>query len=187
MTPKHMKKMAISALALGAASAAVIFGSFASWTAQTANPGNSITTGTLTMTNSKPAAAVFTATGIKPGDTNGSTVVVTNSGSTPMSTVKLTQGTITNTVGTDLTLKIHDDTTNRCIWPTQAAGACAAFGVWDGSATLTNFNVQGTGGTSTWAAAEAHTFTASWDFALAAANATQSKAAAFGLTWDGAQ
>ena len=143
------KKVAMSVLALGVASAAVVYGSFAAWTAQTTNPGNSVTTGTLTMTNSKNAAAVFTAaTNAKPGDTGGSTVTVTNTGSVAMSTVKLSQGSITNTVGTDLQLKIHDDTTNRCIWPTQSAGACAGFGTWDASATLTNFNVQGTGGSA---------------------------------------
>jgi hypothetical protein len=182
------KKVAVTVLALGTASAAVVFGSFAAWTASTSNPGNSITSGTLTMSNSKSAAAVFTATAAKPGDSGSDTVTVTNTGSIPM-TAKITQASVTDSgFGSDLTLKIHDDTANRCIWPTQAAGACSTYGAWDASATLTNFTLDGTGGSgSQWAASEAHTFTASWSFDSGAGNGTQGKTATFGLTWGGAQ
>lgn len=180
------RRLAVTVLALGAASATIMLGSYAAWTAQTTNPGNSVTAGTLTMTNNKDATAVFTATGAKPGDTGSSTVSVANSGSIPM-TVKLTQDTVTDTgFGADLQLKIHDDTKNYCYWPTQAAGACGSYGAWDASGTLSAFSVAGTGGAQ-WAAAESHTFTVSWSFDSASGNSSQGKAASFQLVFDGEQ
>jgi hypothetical protein len=184
---RNTKKIAISVLALGAASAAVVFGSYAAWTAQTTNPGNSVATGSLTMTNSKDASAVFAAaTDAKPGDTGGSTVTLTNTGTTALSSVQLTQNNITNTVGATMELQIHDDTTNRCIWPTDSAGACGGYGTWN--AGLTSFNIKDAGGaTDNWAVSEAHTFTVNWRFNSSAGNATQSQNASFDLVWDGVQ
>lgn len=194
MELRTSKKLAISALALGAASAAVVFGSWAAWTAQTANPGNSVSTGTLTLGNNKSATSVFSAaTGAKPGDTGGSTVTVTNTGSTTLSSVSLTQGSVANTVDdtqNTMKLQIHDDTTNRCIWPTSAAGACASYGAWNAAGTLDGtFHVISSDADDAWGASEAHTFTVNWKFndAGGADNTSQGKAASFDLTWNGVQ
>ena len=123
MAARNTKKIALSALALGAASAAVVFGSFAAWTAQTTNPGNSVSTGTLTMTNNKNAAAVITATNIKPGDTGSSTVVIANSGNIPL-TVRLTQSAVVQGASSFLKINIFDGT--NCVYP-AGVGACATY------------------------------------------------------------
>jgi len=94
----------------------------AAWTASTTNPGNSVTTGTLTMTNSKYAAAGINVTGVKPGDTGSSTVVITNSGSVPLTATR-TQSAVVQNVSNFLKFNIHDGT--NCIYP-AAAGGCVA-------------------------------------------------------------
>jgi len=64
------------------AAVGVTYASGADFTAQSANPANTFSTGTLTMSNSKDNAAVLTASGLRPGAvaTEG-TVDVANTGS----------------------------------------------------------------------------------------------------------
>jgi uncharacterized repeat protein (TIGR01451 family)/predicted ribosomally synthesized peptide with SipW-like signal peptide len=177
--------MVVTLLALGMATAGVMAGSYAAWTAQTNNPGNAVTAGTLGMTNSKSAASVFSASNVVPGDTGSDTVTVTNSGTVPMS-VTLSQDAISATgIETSLGLKVHDDTRNWCYWPNTGAGACATYGAWDGSATLTNLALGATSGAAQWPAGEAHTFTISWQLSAASPNSDQGKAGSFRLVWDG--
>ena len=183
MAARNTKKVLGTVLALGAATGAIVFGSFAAWTAQSSNNGNSVTTGTLDFTNSKPSsAAVFAITGAKPGDTGGDDVTLTNSGTTPISTITLTQGNVANTIGSDIKLKIHDDTANYCIWPDKAAGSCTGYGAWTHADLTGGLTTSGTlaGGAS-------RTFSIDWEFDANSGNGTKSKAASFDLTWDGAQ
>ncbi len=179
------RKAALTLLAVGGATATIMFGSWAAWTAQTTNPNTSVASGSLAMTNSKNAAAIFTASNVKPGDSGSSTVVITNSGSTAMA-VALTQSGVTDSgFGGKLKMSLHDDTRDFCYYPDNAAGACSGPGAWDGSATINNLSIKNSTGGATWAAAEAHTFTVAWDFDATAGNATQSQTADFDLTWDG--
>lgn len=187
--PAHARRMLAAVLAVGAATATIMGGSYAAWFAQTANPANSVATGTLSMTNSKSAATVFTTpfTNVKPGDTGSNTVTVTNSGSLPMS-VKLTQDTITTTgLEASLGLKIHDDTRNWCYWPATGSGGCATYGTWDASATVSSLALPATSGAAQWPAAQAHTFTISWQLGASSPNGDQGKTASFRLVWDGTQ
>ena len=64
------------------AAVGVTYASGADFTAQSANPANTFSTGTLTMSNSKDNAAVLTASGLRPGAaaTEG-TVDIANTGS----------------------------------------------------------------------------------------------------------
>jgi len=182
------RRAVITVLALGVASAAIVFGSFAAWTAQTTNPGNSVTTGTLALTNNKNATSIFAATGVLPGGTGTSTVAITNSGGSPLA-VSLTQDQLTTTgVEASLGLKIHDTTRNWCVYPVAAAGACAAtYGAWNGAATLTNLALPATDGSAKWPAGQAHTFTLSWQLATTSVNTDQGKTGSFRLVWNGAQ
>lgn len=183
---RRKARLALTLLAFGVASSGVVFGSYAAWTDQTTNTGNSVTAGTLAMTNSKNASAVFTsATDIKPGDTNFGTVTITNSGSLPMS-VTLTQDTMTNGFTVNMMkLKIHDDTRNWCYWPATGAGACATFADWDATGTVNALAIANTAGGAMWPASQAHTFTVTWELDSTSPNADQGKSASFRLVWNG--
>jgi spore coat-associated protein N len=67
--------LATALLAIG-----VAIGSGANFSAQSSNPSNTFTAGTLTMSNSS-AGAVLTASNMKPGDTTTGTVDIQNTGS----------------------------------------------------------------------------------------------------------
>lgn len=181
-------RLPVSLLAIGLATAGMVSGSFAAWTAQSSNPGSAVTAGTLTMTNSRNATSLFSAANVKPGDTGSSTVTVENTGSIPMS-VALTQDQLTATgIEDSLGLKVHDITRNWCYWPVSQPGACpAAFGSWDARATLVSLPVAAGDGTSAWLAGEAHTFTISWQLSASSPNSDQGKTGSFRLVWDGSQ
>lgn len=175
----------LTVVALGVATAGILAGSYAAWTAQTSNVNSAVTAGTLTMGNSKAASAVFTATDVKPGDTGSDTVTVQNTGSIPMS-VRLTQDQLAGTgIESSLRLSIHDDTSNRCIHPTDSAGACATRGAWNAS--LANFPVVHAAGTPQWPANASHTFTLTWELLGTSPNTDQGQTGSFRLVWDGLQ
>jgi spore coat-associated protein N len=71
----------LAALATVLAAVGVTVASGADFTAQSANPSNVFSTGTLTMSNSRSDAAVLTASGLRPGDTKEGTVDIANTGS----------------------------------------------------------------------------------------------------------
>ena len=74
------RTLAALAVALGAVGVAV--GSGADFSAQTANPSNTFTAGTLTMDNSKSGAAIFAPSNMKPGaPAQTGTVDIQNTGS----------------------------------------------------------------------------------------------------------
>jgi spore coat-associated protein N len=70
----------LGALTALIAAVAVAVGSSASFTATSANPSNTFAAGTLSILNSKEAAAVLTASNMKPGDSANGTVDVQNNG-----------------------------------------------------------------------------------------------------------
>lgn len=181
-------RVAVTVLALGIASAGVLTGSFAAWTAQSTNPGNSVTSGTLTMSNDKAATSIFTASNVKPGDTGSNSVTIANTGSIPM-TVRLTQDSVTSSgIEASLGLKVYDQTRNRCYWPVDQAGACpASYGAWNATATLAAKTLPNTSGGTQWAAGESHTFTISWELAASSPNSDQGKTGSFRFVWDGTQ
>src|SRR3954449_2731942 len=78
---KRNPKRRLGALAALFAAGAFAVGSGANFTATSANPSNTFSTGTLSMLNSKDGSAVLTASGMKPGDpaTTG-TVDIKNTG-----------------------------------------------------------------------------------------------------------
>jgi spore coat-associated protein N len=60
-------KRTLGALALGLAALGVAVGSGADFSAQTANPSNTFSAGSLSMDNSKNGSAIFAPTNLKPG------------------------------------------------------------------------------------------------------------------------
>lgn len=194
---RNVRKAALTILALGAASAAVVFGSLAAWTAQTTNPGNTITAGKLTLGNDKAATALFAADEqAKPGQSGTDTVTISNDGSAPMN-VTLSQSGVVDTMSdgnNDMKFTILDRATGNCVYP-AAAGPCPALDAatagadWNGAARLTNVALPGTGGAG-WAAAESHTFAITWAYTddgvvNNTTNDGSGRKAAFDLTWNG--
>src|SRR5215203_3419956 len=74
-------KRTLGVLALVLVAVGVAVGPGANFSASGANPSNTCTAGTLTMSNSNDAAAVLTASNWKPGDTQTGTVDIQNTGS----------------------------------------------------------------------------------------------------------
>jgi hypothetical protein len=76
--PRH----ALGALLTLVLAAGAVVGSGADFTASTANPNNSFSSGTLSMDNSKDDVAILTASNLRPGRPGGSGVVdIENTGS----------------------------------------------------------------------------------------------------------
>jgi hypothetical protein len=198
MAIRNNKKIALSVLALGGATAAVVFGSWASWTAQTTNPNNQVTGGRHTLGNTKAGATILTTniTDVKPGDGSSDTVTITNTG-TGSTDVVLTQSGVTDMLSdgnNDLKFTIFDADTGDCVYP-SGTGACPALTAaltgadWDGTTTLDDFVVPGETADE-WLAAEDHTFTVTWKYTddgvvNNANNTVGPNTADFDLTWDG--
>jgi spore coat-associated protein N len=70
----------LGALAVVLAAVGITVGSGANFTASAANPGNTFATGSLTIGNS-PGTALFTSSGMQPGDSATGNVSITNTGS----------------------------------------------------------------------------------------------------------
>jgi spore coat-associated protein N len=78
----HRPRRTLAALATVLVAVGVTAASGADFTATSANPGNTFATGTLSISNSKPAAAVLTAAGLRPGGPAATgTVDIGNTGS----------------------------------------------------------------------------------------------------------
>ena len=71
----------LGALATVLAAAGLTVASGADFTAPSANPANTFSTGTLSMSNSAANAAVLTASNLRPGDSSSGTVDIANTGS----------------------------------------------------------------------------------------------------------
>src|SRR3954452_20783210 len=90
-------RRALAALATVLVAVGLTAASGANFNAQTANPSNTFTAGTLSMSNSLDKAAILTASNMRPGDpaTTG-TVDIKNTGSLSAPFV-LSKGTVSNT------------------------------------------------------------------------------------------
>jgi hypothetical protein len=88
-------KTVLAALASALAAVGLAAGSGADFTSASANPANTFSSGTLTHTNSKNAAALLTAAAMKPGETKTGSVTITNTGTLP-GTFTLSKSSLTN-------------------------------------------------------------------------------------------
>jgi spore coat-associated protein N len=93
-------RLALGALLTLALASAAIVGSGADFTATSANPTNTFSSGTLSISNTKSGAAVFTASNLRPaGAAQTGTVDIGNSGSLS-GLFKLSRGTIADSGST---------------------------------------------------------------------------------------
>lgn len=175
-------KRTLSALFLVLAAVGVAIGSGASFTAQTANPSNTFTAGSLTMSNSKSGAAVLTASNLRPGDVTTGTVDIANTGSLSgafsLSRSALTDTPTANPLSAKLNLVVKDcgdfagGTTPTCdpTDPTPYTGTLAAM---TGSTALGNY-----------AAAEKHRYEFKVTFDSNAGNVYQGGSSTATFQWD---
>jgi hypothetical protein len=161
-------------LATLAAAGALAVGSGATFTSQSGNTISSVTSGTLTQSNSKDNAAIFTLTDMKPGDVLNGTLTLTNTGSLPAK-FSLTEVSSSNGfAAADLTLTITDVTAG----PTAAPVFDGTFGgLVDGTATPLG----------TFAKGEAHQYKFAVKLDPNAPNADQGKTASAVYRWDATQ
>lgn len=159
----HAKKLLLSMVVLGLVGLVVGGGSFATFNAQTTNPSNTFSTGTLVLSNQRDSGTACLSTGggftdvnvnstgcddliagviQKPGDSTSHTVTIKHVGSIDATTTELwSAGCATDDNGeafhgtgdlcNRVTLTIHDDTNDRCVYPTAVfgtpeAGPCSA-------------------------------------------------------------
>ena len=164
-------KTVLLPLATAAMAGALAVGSGATFSSTTGNTASSVTTGTLTQSNSKANAAILSLSNMKPGDSVFGTVTITNTGSlkSPMSLVEtagangFSAGVVSETI-VDVTVP------------------AAPVQVYSGA-----FGAAGTKALGTFAAGEARTFKVTVSLDQAATNAEQGKTASATYTWNGTQ
>lgn len=166
MSTNRSLRRALVPLTTLLAAGALVYGSGANFTSQSANADSFVASGTLTQSNSKANAAIFNVSNIKPGDTVNGQVTITNTGSLA-ATFSLTE-TATNGFA---------DPTNLVMTVTQ--GSTTIY-----SGTFGGLGVKSLG---TFAAGEARTYNFSTTLKNTAGNAEQGKSAKASYVWDAAQ
>jgi hypothetical protein len=123
----------LAALATVLAAAGLTVASGADFTAQSANPSNTFSTGTLTMSNSADNAAILSMSGMRPGDNQTGTVDIANtgdlSGGFTLSRSAVTDSDSTNKLSTKLNLVIDDCGT----WSSSAPDCSTVTNVYNGT------------------------------------------------------
>jgi hypothetical protein len=109
----HNPKRTLGVLAVVLAAAGIAAGSGAVFTAQTVNPSNTFTAGSLTMSNSKDNAAILSASNMIPGDTTTGTVDIQNTG-TVSGTFSVSRSALNDTDGTNPLSAVLDLTIKDC-------------------------------------------------------------------------
>ena len=167
---KMSMKILVPLATLGAAGAIAV-GSGATFTSQTGNTISSVTSGTLTQTNSKDGAAIFNLSNLKPGDTLNGSLTLTNTGSLPAD-FGLTEVSSSNGFTADnLSLTITNTTTGTPVY-TGTFG-----GLVDGARTDLGVVQPGV----------ANTYTFAVKLATSTPNADQGKSASAVYQWDSVQ
>jgi len=108
----------LGSLAVLVAATGVVAGSGANFTAQSANPNNSFSAGTLSILNDKENAAILTASNMKPGAAATTGVVdITNTGSLA-GDFTLSRSNVTNTdAGNPMSAKLNLVVKDCGEWP----------------------------------------------------------------------
>jgi spore coat-associated protein N len=162
----------------------------ADFTATSANPSNTFATGTLSMSNSKSAAAVLTAANMKPGDpASTGTVDIANTGSLA-GTFTLTRGTPTDSdLVNPLSAKLNLVVTDCGTYVGATAPACGdGDDVAKYTGTLAEMGTAGhlVSGLGSYAGAVKHRYQFSVAVDSSAGNAYQGDSSDTTFTWTAA-
>ena len=177
-------------VAVIASGAIISTASYSAFSATTSNPTSNWSTGTVQLTDDDSDVALFSASGLMPGDTGTRCITVTSTGSLP-SSVRLygTAATTTNSLSSFLDLTIQQGSgasSASCDGFTPASQGAQVF-----SGTLADFASQRTGyatGAPTWSpdgtAAESHSFKFTYALSQSTPNTGQDSRAAIAFTWE---
>jgi hypothetical protein len=177
-------KRTLGVLALVLVAVGVAVGSGANFSASSANPSNTFTAGTLTMSNSNDAAAILTANNWKPGDTSTGTVDIENTGSLS-GTFSLSRTALSNSDNSNPLSDKIDLVVKDCGDFSGGTPSCDAGDPNKYSGTLTAFTSSAALGT--FAANEKHRYQFSATFNSSAGNAYQGDNSSATFTWDAVQ
>lgn len=160
----------------------VAVGSGANFSAQSANPGNSFATGTLTMSNSKSGTAILSASNMKPGDTTQGEVQLQNTnslaGQFSLDRTNLTDSDGSNPMSSKMNMVVRD------------CGADLTCGNGDDPPAVYTGTLQDMNGNyslGTWAADEQHRYRFTATFDSSAGNAYQGDDTSARFQWDATQ
>jgi spore coat-associated protein N len=173
-------KRTLGVLAVVLAAVCVAVGSGANFSAQTANPSNTFTAGTLTMANSQ-AGAILTASNMKPGDTSNGTVDIENTGSLSgtfsLSRSALNDSDSSNPMSDKLNLVVKDCGNFSSGTPSCDAGDPNVYSGTIGAMT-------GSSALGTYAAGEKHRYQFAVTFDSSAGNAYQGDSSTATFQWN---
>ena len=161
----------VAGLATALAAVGVAAGSGATFTAQSANPSNTFTSGTLTMANSKSGASIVTGSNMKPGDVKSGEVTITNTGSIAGKFTLSEKNAASGFGAGSLDLRIVDTTAGDKVVFDGEVGKLTAGGI-----ALGTFQPE-----------EAHTYRFTVTLDQTAPNADQGKSATADYQWDAVQ
>jgi spore coat-associated protein N len=174
----------LGVLAVVLAAAGIAIGSGATFTAQSANPSNTFTSGTLTMSNSKDNAAVLTASNLKPGDVSTGTVDIQNTGSLA-GTFSLSRTNLTNSDAANPMSQKMDLVVKDCGDFSSGTPSCDAGDPVKYSGTLDA--MSGSSALGTYAANEKHRYEFAATFNSSAGNQYQGDNTSATFQWDAVQ
>ena len=149
-------------------------GTYATWAAATENAGNSVTTGTVALTDSDGGSSVFVFSGISPGAQPARCVLVTNSGTAAVS-VGL-YGTVSGDLDDHMSIKVtRGDQGASCATP--GTGTV----IYDGELSAFPTSTAAITTPPAWAPGEKYPFT--FELTLRNEPGAQGKTASVGMTW----
>jgi hypothetical protein len=163
------------------ASGMLVWGSStALFNGNTANPANSWSAGTVSISDDDSAAAMFTTTGILPGDTGQKCITVTYTGSVTAG-VKV-YGALTGTLGPYVDLTIEQGTGGSFASCTGFASALSTTATMSAFAAASSNYGTGFGTWAPTANGQTRVYRVTW--ALRPDNGAISKTAGLTLTWE---
>jgi hypothetical protein len=128
LSPRRGVKFALSALVVGVLGGFAAFGVYGVFTATTQNAGNEITSGTVEFTDNDAGAALYNATGVKPGESITRCIKTTYAGSLP-ALVRLYSPSSVGPLAQYIELTITQGTQASSTFPSCTGFAADATGV----------------------------------------------------------
>jgi hypothetical protein len=180
----------LGALATVLAAVGLTVASGADFTAQSANPTNTFSTGTLTMSNSADNGAVLTASNLRPGNSAVGTVDIANTGSLS-GAFTLTKSGLTNTdaanpLAAKLNLVVKDCGTFAADGTAPTCGDSDDVTKYTGTLADMSTTGHGVSALGTFAGNDKHRYEFRTTLDTSADNAYQGDSATAAFTWNAA-
>jgi spore coat-associated protein N len=179
-------KRTLAALSTALVAVGVTVASGASFTAASANPSNTFSTGTLSINNSNEGSAILTASGMRPGDpASTGTVDIANSGSLPGAFTLSRQAPVDSDGSNPLSAKLNLVVVDCGAWAGSTQPTC---GDSDDSTKYsgTVAGMTGSQALGTYAAGEKHRYKFSVALDSSAGNAYQGDNSSVEFDWNAA-